>query len=163
VFDDYRREVERSKVAPILLSNEADGVFASRKENGYSDVDQTENAIQNIILQELEVLNGILIATTNLTKNLDKAFERRFLYKIEFHKPCKEAKKNIWKDKIVKLNNKEAELLSGKYDLSGGQIDNIAKKYLMKVILENAKPDLAEIEAYCSEENSLTKQNKIGF
>ena len=27
---------------------------------------------------------GILIATTNLATNLDSAFERRFLYKIEF-------------------------------------------------------------------------------
>ena len=38
------------------------------------------NAIQNLILQEMEVLDGILIATTNLTENFDEAFERRFLY-----------------------------------------------------------------------------------
>mgnify|MGYP006978583879 CR=1 FL=1 len=29
---------------------------------------------------------GIMIATTNLTTNLDKAFERRFIYKIRFDK-----------------------------------------------------------------------------
>ena len=46
-----------------------------------------ENTIQNIILQEMESLDGILIATTNLADNLDTAFERRFLYKIRFDKP----------------------------------------------------------------------------
>ena len=38
--------------------------------------------MQNILLQELEDFNGILMATTNLTSNLDEAFDRRFLYKI---------------------------------------------------------------------------------
>ena len=46
-----------------------------------------ENSIQNIILQEIEQLDGILIATTNLAENMDKAFERRFLYKVKFEKP----------------------------------------------------------------------------
>jgi SpoVK/Ycf46/Vps4 family AAA+-type ATPase len=70
------------------------------KSIGSGNVDQTENAIQNIILEEMENLDGILIATTNLTENLDKAFERRFLFKIRFDKPTLEAKTNIWKDKI---------------------------------------------------------------
>ena len=42
-------------------------------------VEKMENSIQNIILQEIEQLDGILIATTNLAENMDKAFERRFL------------------------------------------------------------------------------------
>ena len=46
--------------------------------------------------QEMEQLNGIMIATTNLTNNLDKAFERRFLYKIEFDRPNTEVKSKIW-------------------------------------------------------------------
>lgn len=32
-----------------------------------------ENSIQNIILQEMENFDGILIATTNLVTNFDKA------------------------------------------------------------------------------------------
>ena len=49
-------------------------------ESGHS-VDKMDNAMQNIILQEIEDLDGILIATTNQTSNLDSAFERRFIYK----------------------------------------------------------------------------------
>ena len=65
--------------APILLFNEADAIFGIRQEGATRAVDKMENSIQNIILQEMEKLDGILIATTNLTTNLDKAFERRFL------------------------------------------------------------------------------------
>ena len=164
IFDKYRRIVDQSKEIPILLFNEADGIFSSRKQLGNSAVDQTENAIQNIILQEMEDLNGILVATTNLTQNLDKAFERRFLYKIRFDKPAIEAKYHIWKDKIPTLAEPDARTLSQGYDLSGGQIDNIARKYLMKNILYGCNPDLSELEGYCREE-SLERGNygRIGF
>jgi SpoVK/Ycf46/Vps4 family AAA+-type ATPase len=95
VFDRYHGLVKEKGIAPILLFNEADAVLGKRRELTQSRLgpDQTENAIQNIILQEMENLNGILIATTNMTVNLDKVFERRFLYKIEFDKPDTEAKK----------------------------------------------------------------------
>lgn len=36
-----------------------------------SSTDKMNNAIQNIILQEMETLDGIMIATTNLTENFD--------------------------------------------------------------------------------------------
>ena len=37
---------------------------------------QTENTIQNIILNEMEMLNGIMLCTEdNLIYNLDKAFD----------------------------------------------------------------------------------------
>lgn len=43
--------------------------------NHDSAADKMENTMQNIILQEMENLNGILIATTNLQSNMDRAFE----------------------------------------------------------------------------------------
>ena len=79
LFSKYRRLVKDSKVTPILLFNEADAVFGIRKSGAEGAVDKMENSLQNIILQEMEDLQGILIATTNLSENFDKAFERRFL------------------------------------------------------------------------------------
>ncbi|MDR1143330.1 MAG: AAA family ATPase, partial [Spirochaetaceae bacterium] len=99
VFDRYHSLIKSISPAPILLFNEADAILGKRQELGDQrrGPAQTENAIQNIILQEMENLDGgILIATTNMTINLDKAFERRFLYKIEFEKPDAEAKTAIW-------------------------------------------------------------------
>ena len=84
--------------------------------------------MQNIILQELENLDGILIATTNMTQNMDKAFERRFLYKIEFSKPEKNIRKMLWKSMMPDLNEEDALALASRFDFSDGQIENIARK-----------------------------------
>jgi hypothetical protein len=45
------------------------------------------NTLQNMLLEEMENFHGILLATTNMTQNLDPAFERRFLYKVRFQAP----------------------------------------------------------------------------
>lgn len=163
VFDKYRNVVAIKEVAPILLFNEADGIFSKRKETHQSSVDQTENAIQNIILQEMEDLKGILIATTNMAGNLDKAFERRFLYKICFEKPTPEARFQIWKDKIPSLTIDELTCLAEEFNLSGGQIDNIARKCIMKEVLHDVAPNMNELLSYCSEENLHTSIQRIGF
>ena len=97
LFDRYRKICKNSELAPILLFNEADAVLGGRMEGASRAVDKMENSIQNIILQEMETLEGIMIATTNLTTNLDKAFERRFLYKIRFDRPTVNARTENWK------------------------------------------------------------------
>ena len=53
VFETYRKKVRSMKNAPILLFNEADAIFSKRITNVDHSVDQMNNAIQNIILQEL--------------------------------------------------------------------------------------------------------------
>lgn len=165
LFDSYRDLVNSSDVAPILLFNEADAVFGVRKEGATSAVDKMENSIQNIILQEMESLDGILIATTNITDNLDKAFERRFLYKIKFGRPSKEARAKIWASMIPELSEDEALSLSENYDLSGGQIENICRKRTVQSILTGVEPTFEEIKAFCDDENisSAKVTRKIGF
>ena len=164
VFTDYRRLCEKSKICPILLFNEADAVFSKRKDAGSSSVAQTENAIQNIILEEMEKLDGILIATTNLADNLDRAFERRFLFKIRFDKPTIEAKTSIWMNKLPDLSAEDAHTLASNYDFSGGQIDNITRKALMQEIIKGDKPTLNNLVTICCEENiSRNSHRKIGY
>lgn len=164
VFTDYRRLCEKSKICPILLFNEADAVFSKRKDAGSSSVAQTENAIQNIILEEMEKLDGILIATTNLADNLDRAFERRFLFKIRFDKPTIEAKTSIWMNKLPDLSAEDAHTLASSYDFSGGQIDNITRKALMQEIIKGEKPTLNNLVTICCEENiSRNSHRKIGY
>ncbi len=164
VFADYRRLCERSKTKPILLFNEADAIFSKRKDVSRSNVAQTENAIQNIILEEMENLDGILVATTNLADNFDDAFERRFLFKVRFDKPTIEAKKSIWLSKLSMLTDAEAQELAAKYDFSGGQIDNIVRKCLMLEVVEGTPATLDKLHVLCSEERlAKTCTSKIGF
>ena len=165
VFDRYRGIVKNNGLVPILLFNEADAVFGKRRElaESRSGPDQTENAIQNIILQELENLNGILIATTNMTANFDKAFERRFIYKINFEKPDLESKRMMWQSFIPALNDSDAENLAVKFDFSGGQIENIARKSAVSHILKGAAPDISSLETFCREESFEKTSGGIGF
>jgi hypothetical protein len=163
VFEQYKTCVKHTKIAPILLFNEADAVIGKRKDVTQGNVAQTENAIQNIILQEIENLNGILIATTNLTDNLDKAFERRFLYKIEFGKPGLEAKKAIWLSNLQNISESEAEELARNFDFSGGQIENIARKATVDSILGGADPNLEKLQFHCQNEKLTKERQRIGF
>lgn len=164
IFTRYRQQCKRSKIKPILLFNEADGLFSKRKDMSRgSSVDQTENTIQNILLEEMEKLDGILIATTNLEENLDRAFERRFLFKIRLDKPGVEAKKNIWQDKLPILSAEQALKLASDFDFSGGEIDNIVRKTTMQEVLEGGVPTMESIVKLCSQEKVCTRNNRIGF
>ena len=163
VFDSYRESVSRGGAAPILLFNEADAIFGIRSEGAGSSVDKMENTIQNIILQEMERLNGILVATTNLSGNLDKAFERRFQYKIRFEQPDMENRARIWSSVIPDLSAGEAMGLAMDYNFSGGQIENVAFKKMWKEAVDNKRLPIAELRRYCDEERMDRGAMKIGF
>ncbi len=166
LFDRYRSLVQRAEKAPILLFNEADAIIGIRKAGAENAVDKMENTIQNIILQEMETLDGIMIATTNLTENLDSAFERRFLYKIAFEKPDAIVRGKIWQQMIPELSDADATTLAEHFDFSGGQIENVARKYAINSILYGNDTEMLPIlEDYCRCEqlnNNITRK-RIGF
>ena len=167
IFDSYAQLVKRAKRIPILLINEADALLSVRTGIGNnSSIDKTENAIQNILLEAMENIDGIMIATTNLTCNLDSAFDRRFLYKIEFHQPSIEAKTNIWKTFLPELTMADATTLARSFDFSGGQIENIARKALVDHLLFGSKTNLERVMELCSNEKISGRgldRKPIGF
>jgi AAA+ superfamily predicted ATPase len=167
IFDSYRSAVDNSEIAPILLFNEADAVIGKRKEfsSGNGAIDKTENTIQNIILQEMETISGIMIATTNMAQNMDSAFERRFLYKITFDKPCVEGRKGIWQALLSGLPESDVDELSSRFELSGGQIENIARKIEVDAIIDGGDLSIDTLVQYCKDElqNSLDASKKVGF
>ena len=161
VFSRYRDICRNSEVPPILFFNEADGIFGKRSTSGFNpSVEKMDNAMQNIILQEMEDLDGILIATTNLTGNLDSAFERRFIFKIEFHKPDIEVKSKIWRAMMKDLSDDDARQLAKDFDFSGGQIENIARKRTVDYILSGQYATLSELEDYCRAEQLDNKKER---
>lgn len=168
IFLDYEKEMEKAKrdhePCPILLFNEADAVISKRKSVESSNVAQTENAIQNIILDYLENFEGIMFATTNLVENFDSAFERRFLFKIKFEKPEANTASKIWKNKLKQLDDKQAYELAKTYEFSGGEIDNISRKMIMNEVITGKTPDFTEIKEVCSQEKIKNETGgKIGF
>ena len=165
IFEMYKKICSTSEITPILLFNEADAILGTRKENGKSNTQQTENAIQNIILEEMERFEGIMMATTNLAGNLDTAFERRFLFKIKFENPTVEAKTKIWQSKLSWLSSDFTQKLSTDFSLSGGEIDNIVRKVTMNEVLTGERPELDDIYGYCQNEKAFSNNGKarVGY
>ena len=166
VFTTYRQMCKTRDLAPILLFNEADAIFTKRLENPDGCADQTINAIQNILLEAIENLDGILIATTNLAANFcDDAFARRFLFKVEFDKPEPATRAKIWQSMLKDLSQEDAFTLAARYDFSGGNIENIARKAAVGYVLSGEKASLGELMKYCDEEmlSSVKGMKRIGF
>jgi len=165
IFTNYATLCKSCEIKPILLFNEADALFGKRKDGNASCVAQTENTIQNIILEEMEKLEGILIATTNLNQNLDAAFERRFLFKIKFEKPSVEAKQKIWQSKMDWLSETDVMQLAANYSFSGGEIDNVVRKATMEEVLNGVKPNMQQLISFCDTEKFASKAGtkRLGF
>ncbi|RXK11542.1 AAA family ATPase [Halarcobacter mediterraneus] len=169
IFDKYYELRDKSKSEPILLLNEADQFLSARTPSGASGSEKMHNQMQNIFLEQIERFDGILIATTNLLESLDKAFSRRFNYKIEFKKPNLEQRIQLW-EKLLPINlplseDFELEKLA-KYDLTGGQIEMVIKNTAFKIAVED-EPLFTNksFEEQISKElkGNFDSENKVGF
>lgn len=169
IFDKYYELRAQTKSEPILLLNEADQFLSSRSSGGVSSSDKMHNQMQNIFLEQIERFDGILIATTNLLENLDKAFSRRFNYKIQFMKPNKNQRIELWK-KLIPVNlpleeNFDLEELA-KYELTGGQIELVIKNTAYKIAvsdepifkLEDFKEQITK-----EQKGQFDSETKVGF
>ena len=111
----------------MLLFDEADSLFASRVKVE-SSVDKFSNMETNLLLQEIERFEGIIILTTNLDKQIDKAFQRRIQFKVNFPFPEADMRSLIWEKHFPKecpvADNLDWELLGESFELSGGNIKN---------------------------------------
>ncbi|MCQ2241683.1 ATP-binding protein [Treponema sp.] len=168
IFTDYRSLCKscknRGENTPILLFNEADALICKRNKLEGGGTRQTENAMQNILLEEMEKLDGIMIATTNLSENMDAAFERRFLFKIKYSKPDVEVRSKIWMNKIKSLSDEDACALAKDFDFSGGEIDNIVRKSEIDEIITGIRPAYGRLFELCQKERLEKTGSKVmGF
>lgn len=164
IFDQYHSYSETCEFSPILLFNEADAILSKRNSNTNSSTSQTENTIQNILLEELENFKGIFIATTNLASNLDSAFERRFLFKLKFNKPELRERISILEDKIPGYEEADYIQIANFHDFTGSEIENITRKIEISDILGEPINSIDSILQLCQNEIvNMKKKNNIGF
>jgi hypothetical protein len=165
MFEQYKKLAKTTRLTPILLFNEADGVLSRRRnlENA-GNCGQTENAIQNILLQAFENNEGIIICTTNMIDNIDTAFARRFLYKVEFSKPDTKTRSALIKLKLGRyLTDSDCMQLASKYEMTGGTLDNVVTKIIAQQCLRSATPTVDEIETYIRQDDMGDKRPAVGF
>ena len=111
----------------ILLFDEADALFTKRVKV-QSSVDRFSNMEINLLLQEIERFDGIVILTSNLEKNIDKAFERRINFKIRFPFPGPKYRAEIWKKHFPPecpiADDIDWEAVGQAFEFAGGHIKN---------------------------------------
>ncbi|MBU0720859.1 ATP-binding protein [bacterium] len=169
IFDTFYDLSNKTKSEPILLLNEADQFLSSRSSGISSSADQMHNQMQNIFLEQIENFKGMLIATTNLLENIDKAFSRRFNYKIEFKKPDEAQRAKLWEMMLPEGAPYEKDMdiaKLAKYSLTGGQINLIIKNTAYKVAVRDTpvfsiKDFLEEIDR--EKDANFDSEKSMGF
>ena len=169
IFDKYYELRTQTKSEPVLLLNEADQFLSARSSGSASSSDKMHNQMQNIFLEQIERFDGILIATTNLLENLDKAFSRRFNYKIEFVKPNKMQRIELWK-KLLPANlplEKDFDIEElAKYELTGGQIELVIKNTAYKIAVSDEplfRVDNFKEQITKEQKGQFDSETKVGF
>lgn len=79
----------------LLLFDEADALFGKRAEVKDSH-DRYANIEVGYLLQRMESFQGLAILTTNLKSSLDKAFQRRLRFSVDFPFPDAAQREAIW-------------------------------------------------------------------
>lgn len=163
IFNDFYAFKNSCKISPILFFNEMDGLFQSRTK-ATTSTEQTDYAIQSVLLNELENFKDIIICTTNLISNIDSAFARRFLFKVKIDAPGFNVREQIWKSKIKNLTQEEYNQIS-KHNLSGSGIENVIRKYSIHSLLYKEE-GVQLLTEFCKQEEitfgARTKTN-IGY
>ena len=169
IFDTFYELSTKTKTEPILLLNEADQFLGARSSGNITGSDQMHNQMQNIFLEQIENFRGMLIATTNLLENIDKAFSRRFNYKIEFKKPDKKQRLELWEKMLPKSATYEDDFDTKKlaeYSLTGGQINLIVKNTAYRVAVREEpsfllKDFISEIQK--EKDANFDSEKSMGF
>ncbi|MGD1847025.1 MAG: ATP-binding protein [Salibacteraceae bacterium] len=138
----------------ILFFDEADALFGKRTEARSSN-DRSANQQVGYLLQRVEAFPGVVILASNLKKNIDPAFTRRFDSMIHFPIPGPAQRYTIWQNNFQKAGNKAGEKatkpyfqlekavnlreLANRYELTGGNIVNILRFSAIRAISRNSK------------------------
>jgi SpoVK/Ycf46/Vps4 family AAA+-type ATPase len=82
------------------------------------------------MLEKMENFSGILFATVNQIQ-FDEAFFRRFLFRIEIKNPLPETRLQILLHAFPGIDLRVASSISDRYRLTGANIGNIQRKYIL--------------------------------
>jgi len=124
------RLFEAAEDAPcVLLFDEADALFGTRSEVKGAQ-DRFANLEVSYLLQRLESFQGVAILTTNLKRNIDEAFLRRFTAVVEFPFPEAAERLRIWERVLPPSYPLAADVslpgVAAEFKLSGANIWNVA-------------------------------------
>lgn len=132
----------------VLLFDEADALFGKRGEIRYSS-DRYSNIEVSYLLQRMDEYQGIAILTTNLRSNMDEAFLRRLHYSVDFPLPDERLRLEMWRrvfpSQAPVHPNVDLEFMAGQFQLTGGNIRNIALASAFLAAHENSDIEMKHL------------------
>ena len=111
----------------VLFFDEADALFGERSEVSDSQ-DRYANVEVSYLLQRMEEHDGAVVLATNFKENIDDAFLRRINANVEFPRPDRESRAEIWRTifpEETPVGDLDIGFLSG-FEITGGNIKNVA-------------------------------------
>jgi hypothetical protein len=125
----------------ILFFDEADALFGKRTQTSSSN-DRYANQEVSYLLQRIEDFPGVVILATNFKANIDDAFSRRFQSMIHFCMPGPAQRLRLWQqgfhDNAQFEEQLDWDLISGKYEMSGGAIMNVVRYASLAALKRNS-------------------------
>ena len=126
----------------LLFIDEADSLLSKRLTNVSQGSEQAINSMRSQLLINLELFHGIVIFSTNLVQNYDKAFETRVQH-IEFLMPDENGRYHIWKKhlppELPLADDVSCEKLAKDVeDICGRDIKNAVIQSAVKAALEGS-------------------------
>lgn len=154
----------------IIFFDEADGLFSSRTSTRNS-TDRYANVDVGVLLHLIESFDGIAILTSNLEENIDSAFRRRIQYALEFERPDKSLRFELWSrmipDKLPMASSVDLEQLAQRFELTGAGIRNVIQRAAAHVASRSEGNRVVKMDdfiaAACDEVAWDGKSKRIGF
>jgi hypothetical protein len=143
----------------ILLFDEADALFGKR-----SDVKDSHDRYANIevgyLLQRMESYRGLAILTTNLKTAIDRSFQRRLRFVVQFPFPDLAQRERIWRMAFPSATP-TAELdyaRLARVNASGGSIRNIVVNAAFRAAQAGKPVSMAHVVAAAQDEYAKSEK-----
>ena len=149
----------------ILMFDEADSLFGKRTTVNDAH-DRYANQGTSYLLQRIEDFNGLVILTSNLKSNIDKAFMRRFQTIVQFNLPDANERMDLWKkmmpDGIAISKKVDINEISRQYELTGGNIINVIQKAALTALQRDGKkPEISMRDIRYAIRQEFLKEDRI--
>lgn len=126
----------------LLFIDEADSLLSKRLTNVTQGSEQAINSMRSQLLICLEKFRGVVIFSTNLVENYDKAFETRVRH-VRFPMPDEKCRQEIWKRHLPEQMPLEKDVtlerLAEVDDVCGRDIKNAVIDAAMRVARQGKK------------------------
>jgi ATP-dependent 26S proteasome regulatory subunit len=135
----------------LLFIDEADSLLSRRLTNVTQGSEQAINSMRSQLLICLEQFHGVVVFSTNLVQNYDKAFETRVRH-VAFPMPDSDGRRRIWIQHLVPALPLDSDVDPAEL---GDSLDDVCGRDIKNAVID------AAVRAATSKQTKLTKSDFV--